>query len=670
MRKSIILVLALAVFGATFMRPISAQTQSDSLDLSQIDGLTTQAIEEKIFPGATVLVKKGDEVLYNKSFGHAQLYDMGELYENPIEATNDTVYDLASVTKVMATTQAIMMLVYNGQLDLDEPIVNHMPDFGRNGKDKITARDLLTHTSGLTPWEATFLYGNTREQEKEYINNLSLEYPTGTAMKYSDFSFMTLAFLVEAISGLPIEQYLEVNMYGPLGLTDTKYVPLQNGIAKERIAATSWGNPYEWRMSNEAEYPGYGYDTSKDAQAFLEFTGWREYTLIGEVNDGNAGMANEGIAGHAGLFSTATDLSVIGDVLLNGGTLNGITFYDQETIDEFTAADADRFGRGLGWQVDGNRENSGYVGKYASGSTFSHAGFTGTQVIFDSTYDLQVIILTNKQNIGHNDGKYASPYKYSRDIMNLTIEAIEADVALVDKTELQTLVDKEVIEAAFTPTSFSTYSTALSAAQTVLANEKALTVEVNNALTALQTAYDALLPRADKTVLVDKIDGAKAYDLEAYTEESVLALQTVLTEAQALVDNLDATQAEVDSMVARLIAAYDALEEKAPIIIEVNYEILNAALDKASKVDRKLYTKESLKVLDDAVATGKSVIENKGTQTEVDEAVVALDAALNSLKTVAKDVNTGISNNSSLYIAALGLSLMAIIGLRKKTFNK
>lgn len=668
MKKSVLLLLALTVFSATFMRPISVNAQTEAVDLSLIDELTEQAIADKIFPGATVLVKQGNDVLYNKSFGHAQLYDMGELFENPIEATNDTVYDLASVTKVMATTQAIMMLVHRGELDLDKPVAEYMPDFGRNGKDQVTARDLLTHTSGLTPWEPTFLYGSTRAEEKEYINNLSLEYETGKAMKYSDFSFMTLAFLVEAISGQEIHEYLEDNMYGPLGLSDTKYTPLDYGIEKNRIAATSWGNPYEWRMSNEAEYPGYGYDTSKDAEAFLKFNGWRNYTLIGEVNDGNAGMANGGIAGHAGLFSTATDLSVIGDVLLNGGTLNGITFYDQAVIDEFTAADAERFGRGLGWQVDGNRESSGYVGRYASGTTFSHAGFTGTQVIFDSAHDLQVIILTNKQNIGHDNGNYKSPYKYSRDVMNLVYESIDPTILENAKAALQTVVDTEVDESLYTPSSYAAYQALVDEAVALIANNEAKVADVNALAITLQEAIDTLVLRADTSVLEDKIKGVDTYDLDLYTEESVEALAAVLEEAKALVLNLDATQADVDAMVATLIEAYDALELKD--IDSVNYDALNTALDKAAKVDRKLYAKESLDVLDKAVAAGKAVIENKGSQAEADQASANIEAALKGLKSISKDVNTGITLNSSLYLGVLAVSALAIIVLRRKSIKR
>lgn len=432
MKKITVFLLSFLLLLTNF-KVVGAEASSN-FDLSFIDELTEKAIEDKIFPGATILVKLGDDVLYESSFGHAYLYDMGEKLDNPIKTTNETLYDLASVTKVAATTQAIMMLYDQGKLDLEDPVSKYLPGFSVNNKEHITIKDLLTHTSGLPQWEPTFLYANTREESKEYFNNLKMSYETGTQMKYSDFSFIGLAFIVEAITEQPIEEYLEINLYSKLNMKDTMYVPLKYGVEKNRIAATSWGNPYEIRMSDEENYPGYGYDTSEHKEAFKNFTGWRNHTLHGHVNDGNAGMANEGVAGHAGLYSTARDLSKLGDALLNGGNVNGTAIYDQETIDIFTTADEDRFNRGLGWQIGGANENKGYVGKYASDNVFSHAGFTGTQFILDKEYGLQVIILTNKQNYGHNNGNYPSPYAYSRSIMNNIYEQIfEEESHLKDK---------------------------------------------------------------------------------------------------------------------------------------------------------------------------------------------------------------------------------------------
>ena len=362
----------------------------DKNDLSKIDDLVNENIKNGTFPGGVVLVAKDGEIVYEKAFGDSQKYDMGKELEKPRKTSVETIYDLASVTKVMATTQAIMKLSYEGKLDVNDKVIKHIPEFGKNGKENVKIKDLLTHTSGLTPWKPTFYYASTPEEELKFICDLPLEYETGTDRKYSDFSFMTLGFIVEAVTGEKLDEYVENAIYKPLGMNDTMYVPLnKNASLKDRIAATSWGNPYEYKMVDDDNF---GYVCEEEAE---DFKGWRDYTLIGEVNDGNAWYANKGVAGHAGVFSTASDLSKLGQLILNGGTYNGVTLYDQATVDEFTSIQS-KFGHGYGWEINRGGENSGYMGKYANDNVFGHTGFSGTQVIFDKENDLQIISLTNK----------------------------------------------------------------------------------------------------------------------------------------------------------------------------------------------------------------------------------------------------------------------------------
>ena len=348
---------------------------------------------------------------------------MGKELEKPRKTSVETIYDLASVTKVMATTQAIMKLSYEGKLDVNDKVIKHIPEFGKNGKENVKIKDLLTHTSGLTPWKPTFYYASTPEEELKFICDLPLEYETGTDRKYSDFSFMTLGFIVEAVTGEKLDEYVENEIYKPLGMDDTMYVPLnKNASLKDRIAATSWGNPYEYKMVDDDNF---GYVCEEEAE---DFKGWRDYTLIGEVNDGNAWYANKGVAGHAGVFSTASDLSKLGQLILNGGTYNGVTLYDQATVDEFTSIQS-KFGHGYGWEINRGGENSGYMGKYANDNVFGHTGFSGTQVIFDKENDLQIISLTNKQNNGVNEsGSYPSTFKFSRELCNIVYESIMPEI--------------------------------------------------------------------------------------------------------------------------------------------------------------------------------------------------------------------------------------------------
>ena len=162
----------------------------DKNDLSKIDDLVNENIKNGTFPGGVVLVAKDGEIVYEKAFGDSQKYDMGKELEKPKKTTVETMYDLASVTKVMATTQAIMKLSYEGKLDVNDKVIKHIPEFGKNGKENVKIKDLLTHTSGLTPWKPTFYYASTPEEELKYICDLPLEYETGTDRKYSDFSFI------------------------------------------------------------------------------------------------------------------------------------------------------------------------------------------------------------------------------------------------------------------------------------------------------------------------------------------------------------------------------------------------------------------------------------------------------------------------------------------------
>ena len=371
--------------------------------------------------GAVVLAIKDGEVILNKAYGYAHYYDAAEGSDywnptyvktaNPREMKVDTMFDLASVTKVMATTQTIMLLVDRGQLDVNDKVSKYWPEFTGDGKENITVAQLLTHSSGLPQWEATFLYCDTHEEQMKYIEGLKIvpEYRTdGGEPKYSDFSFMTLAFLAEKITGVPMEQFVQENIYEPLGMTRTTYVPLENGFTKEDCAATSLGNPYEYRMVDEENF-NVGYDCNKDVEAFKAFTGWRNYTLIGEVNDGNCGMGGGGIAGHAGLFSTASDLGILLQCMLDGGKYidadgNEAQLYSEETVKLFTTKHtcyAENHGGSLSEEFGyGFKLDQSWMGKSATENVFGHDGFTGTTVFADPDNDYIFVCLTNKMQCG------------------------------------------------------------------------------------------------------------------------------------------------------------------------------------------------------------------------------------------------------------------------------
>ncbi|WP_273851233.1 serine hydrolase [Guptibacillus spartinae] len=422
-RICVLMVIFLLVTTSLFSTSTAAKGQKlshgspkragmDATRLEEIDSVVKDAITNNITPGAVVLVAKDGRIVKESAYGDAQKYDMGTLLEKPRKMKKKTIFDLASLTKVMGTTQGIMKLVSEGKLSVNDRVAKYIPDFASHGKGDVTIADLLTHTSGLTPWQPTYFHAKNSEEVLTYINNLPLEYETGTDRRYSDFSFMMLGFIIEEISGERLNDYLQENIYKPLKLKDTMFTPSDH--LDHKIAATSWGNPFEYKMVDD---PDFGYFVPERAE---DFDGWRNRTLVGEVNDGNSYYANGGIAGHAGLFSTARDLAVLGQTMLNGGSYGKVKLYDYEVIKDFITPQ--RFGQGYGWELD----KSWYMGGKHSEKAFGHTGFTGTQVIFDPAYDLQIIVLTNKQNNGPLEtGSYPSTGGLSKQISTIVYESIQ-----------------------------------------------------------------------------------------------------------------------------------------------------------------------------------------------------------------------------------------------------
>ncbi|MEL3900358.1 serine hydrolase [Treponema phagedenis] len=400
-----------------------------SLD-TKIDGIVQKYIENGTITGGVILASKDGKIVFEKAYGYAHLYELTDVRDlanpkakrlkTPQTTELNTLYDLASCTKVMATTQSIMKLYFEGKLTVTDKVAKYLPEFAQNGKENVTIEQLLTHTSGLPQWKPTFLYVNKdRNAELQLIEQLPLIFKPGE-VKYSDFGFMTLGFIVEKITGMGMDAYVETEIYKPLGMTNTMYKPLDKGIPKNRIAATSWGNPFEYRMVDEERFPDFGYDCTEDKEAFKKFKGWRTEVLTGQTNDGNTAMANDGVAGHAGVFSTAEDLAILGQLMLNGGTYNSITLYDQKTIDLFSANHLGENNRGYGFEM-----KKKYMGKTATDKMFGHNGFTGTHVTFDKENNMQIIVLTNKQNLGLTKaGKYHSTFDLAAEVADVFVEKL------------------------------------------------------------------------------------------------------------------------------------------------------------------------------------------------------------------------------------------------------
>lgn len=371
--------------------------------LSEIDNVVKKAIAHGVTPGAVVLVAKDGKIIKESAYGYAYKYDMGQLLSRPRKMTANTMFDLASITKVMGTTQGIMKLVDEGKLSVQDRVVKYLPEFRKNGKGHITIADLLTHTSGLASWEPSYLVAANPKEMLDYIDHMKLNYKTGSKRVYSDFNFITLQFIIEKITKQPLDVYLEKEFYKPLHMTDTMFKPGKK--LKNRVAATSWGNPEEYNAMSKEK-----------AESFKK---WRHYTLVGEVNDGICYYSNGGVCGNAGLFSTAKDLSILGQAMLNGGTYGKTRLYNEKTLREFTSEH--RFGQGYGWE----RNKNWYMGTLHSDSTFGHTGSTGTQMIIDPENNLQIYVLTNKQNNGLKKDGYPNTGVLTKQIATIVYKAME-----------------------------------------------------------------------------------------------------------------------------------------------------------------------------------------------------------------------------------------------------
>ena len=363
---------------------------------SEIDSILQSQVDRDKIPGAVVLIKKDNRVIYRHAYGYAQKYDFNHNLLNPPEKMKvNTLFDIASLTKVIGTTTSVMLLVDRGLISIDDPVCKYIEAFNTPDKKDITIRHLLTHTAGLYEWYPLYYLASDKQECFRVIEGLPLMSPVGEQRRYSDLGFVLLGEIIEIVSGLPLEQFMKQNIFQPLGMKNTTFNPLVSG-GPAKIAATSAGNPYERRMVYDSTL---GFKIKEiDPE---QWNGWRTYILKGEVNDGNAWYANGGISGAAGLFSTASDLQKLIDMLINKGLSGSYQFISVKTIETFLTKD--KFNNGLGWMM--NPDNS--FMKNAPEGSFGHTGFTGTSIAVIPRDKISVILLINRQNCGLSDeGEY------------------------------------------------------------------------------------------------------------------------------------------------------------------------------------------------------------------------------------------------------------------------
>lgn len=330
----------------------------DSRRLDVIDDVVAEGLQRGRMPGCVVLVGRQGRVVYHKAFGNRQI-------DPEIQPMSlDTVFDMASLTKPVATATSVMTLVERGLIDIDAPVARYIPEFGANGKDMITVKQLLTHTGGLIPDNSLKDYLDGPDVAFQKIHALDTYVDPGTKFVYTDVGFIVLAEVVQRVTGKNVHDYSRENVFAPLGMTETGYLPAQS--LQQRAAVTQ----------------------KRDGA-------W----MRGEVHDPRA-YALGGIAGHAGLFSTAADMARYAQMMINGGTLDNVQILKTETVGLMTAPVEVSSGlRTLGWDM--RSPYSSNRGDFCSSAAFGHGGFTGTGMWIDPQQEFFVIFLSNRV---HPDG--------------------------------------------------------------------------------------------------------------------------------------------------------------------------------------------------------------------------------------------------------------------------
>ncbi|MCC5915462.1 MAG: serine hydrolase [Balneolaceae bacterium] len=368
--------------------------EAEDPSLEKLDELVEEALRDDQFTGAVLYVGVYDSLIHKKAYGFADLYDENlRVVERQDSMTTGHIFDLASLTKIFTTTYGLMALYSDGLIDPEDPIGEYLEEFSEEKHQAITIAKLLNHTSGLAQWFPTYYIAENSRERRAWSADQPLIGVPGDQRRYSDLGFMLLGDLIEEVSGKELNQYLYERIYSPLGLNDTQFNVGQR--VADNVVSTSHGNPFERKMVYD---PDFGYEIDIDPDIWQE---WREYTLNGEVNDGNAFYTHGGVAGHAGLFSTADDLLKLLMALFEDGTPGGVEIFTPEAIARFTTED--EHGNGLGWAM----EPSALHAVELPAGSLGHTGFTGTNFVIDPESGRWYILLTNRQHVGvDSEGNY------------------------------------------------------------------------------------------------------------------------------------------------------------------------------------------------------------------------------------------------------------------------
>jgi CubicO group peptidase (beta-lactamase class C family) len=360
--------------------------------LARVDKALDQAIAKSQAPGAVVLARMPRE---GELLEHESVRGNAVLRPERIAMARDTIFDLASLTKPIVTATSLMLLAADGRIDLDDPVAKVLPPFGERGKEAVTIRSLLTHTSGLKPWRPFHEALLERERKKgerllgtpaakeavlERIYRGALVHEPGEAAVYGDLDFILLGAIVEAVSGLALDDFAASRIFAPLGMNDTRFVRLGDGAP---------------------ELP----DAFRRRFAATENCPWRGRVLWGEVHDPNA-WAMGGVAGHAGLFATADDVMRFAQAVIDTWHGRSEVFPREWLVRFLTKNDVPANTTwALGWDTPTPGASS--AGQYFSPTSVGHLGFTGTSLWIDLEREAAVVMLTNRVHLVAKRSKFA-----------------------------------------------------------------------------------------------------------------------------------------------------------------------------------------------------------------------------------------------------------------------
>lgn len=341
---------------AALLALVSVMNAPAAPRFASVAALIERGIRRGIYPGAVVVIGRRDTVLYSRGFGRVTWARRGA-----VPSPETTRWDLASLTKVVATTSDLLVLVDQGKVDLDAPVVRYLPRFVGSGRELITVRMLLNHTSGLAAYVPLYRLASTREGAIDLLYQVVPIRQPGAVAEYSDLNAILLGLLVESVSGETLDTYTYREVFAPLGLAATVFAP---ALADPRLAAPS-------RTIEGRPVPG-------------------------RVNDDNAYRLG-GVAGHAGLFSTGADLARFAQVWLRGGVTSTGSWVRSATLQEFLRRSPGSGTRLLGWDTpDFASAHPSVYGALADGETYGHTGWTGTMMWIDPDHDLFLVFLTNR----------------------------------------------------------------------------------------------------------------------------------------------------------------------------------------------------------------------------------------------------------------------------------